>query len=70
RSLGLAGRELFFFLTPLWLTAPLSFPNIRTFIERLGASVALRTPYPCGAFLVRIFQYATQGAYVLHSRED
>ncbi|PNP28017.1 N-acetyl-gamma-glutamyl-phosphate reductase [Vibrio cholerae] len=53
----------------MWLTAPLSFPNIRTFIERLGASVALRTPFPAG-FLVRIFQYATQGAYVLHSRED
>ncbi|ORP08387.1 N-acetyl-gamma-glutamyl-phosphate reductase [Vibrio cholerae] len=52
----------------MWLTAPLSFPN--TFIERLGASVALRTPLSLRGFLVRIFQYATQGAYVLHSRED
>ncbi|ORP12138.1 N-acetyl-gamma-glutamyl-phosphate reductase, partial [Vibrio cholerae] len=40
------------------------------FIERLGASVALRTPLSLRGFLVRIFQYATQGAYVLHSRED
>ncbi|TXZ74792.1 N-acetyl-gamma-glutamyl-phosphate reductase [Vibrio mimicus] len=39
----------------MWLTAPLRSPDILTFIERLGASVALRTPLSLRGFWVRIF---------------